>query len=76
MWDFTGDGTSKLYGSVGRFYYALPTDLNVRVFTANSAVVTFNYNPTRSSRIPNAPRAQLFQVGSAAGEPVDGWTTA
>ena len=28
----------KLYGSVGRFYFSLPTDLNVRVFTANSAI--------------------------------------
>ena len=74
VWDFTGDGTSKLYGSVGRFYYALPTDLNVRVFTANSAVVTFNYDPTSIIQDPNAPRAQLFQGGSAAGEPVDGWT--
>ena len=35
-WDFVGDGTSKLYASAGRFYYSLPTDLNVRVFTANT----------------------------------------
>ena len=74
VWDFTGDGTSKLYGSVGRFYYALPTDLNVRVFTANSAVITYNYDPTSIAQAPNAPRNQLFQGGSAAGEPVDGWT--
>ena len=37
-WDFLNDGTSKLYGSVGRFHYATPTDLNVRVFTANTQV--------------------------------------
>ena len=71
VWDFVGDGTSKLYGSVGRFYYAIPTDLNVRVFTANSAVITFNYDPTSITQDPTAPRAQLFQGGSAAGEPVD-----
>ena len=43
VWDFVGDGTSKLYASAGRFFYSLPTDLNVRVFTANSAVQTYNY---------------------------------
>ncbi len=38
VWDFVGDGTSKLYGSAGRFYYSIPTDLNARVFTANTVV--------------------------------------
>jgi hypothetical protein len=74
VWDFTGDGTSKLYGSIGRFYYSVPTDLNVRVFTANSAVVTYNYDPLSFTQDPAAPRQNLFQGGSAAGEPVDGWT--
>ncbi len=71
VWDFIGDGTSKLYASAGRFYFALPTDLNVRVFTANSAVQSFNYDSTSIIQDPNAPRALLFQGGSAAGEPVD-----
>ena len=26
-WDVVGNGTSKLYASAGRFYYAMPTDL-------------------------------------------------
>ncbi|MFY9551531.1 MAG: hypothetical protein WAU32_10300, partial [Thermoanaerobaculia bacterium] len=73
-WDFIGDGTSKLYASAGRFYYSLPTDLNVRVFTANSAVQAFNYSPTSFDQSPNAPRNLNFQGGSASGEPVDGWT--
>jgi hypothetical protein len=70
-WDFAGDGTSKLYASAGRFYYAIPTDLNVRVFTANTSVVTWNYSPTSLAQDPNAPRAELIQVGTVAGEPVD-----
>jgi hypothetical protein len=73
-WDFIGDGTSKLYGSVGRFYFSLPTDLNVRVFTANSAIQSFNYTAGNTNQDPNAPRALNFQGGSASGEPVDGWT--
>jgi outer membrane receptor protein involved in Fe transport len=71
VWDFVGDGTSKLYGSVGRFYFSLPTDLNVRVFTANSAIQSFNYDPLSIAQDPNAPRAQNFQGGNANGEPVD-----
>jgi Outer membrane receptor for ferrienterochelin and colicins len=72
VWDFVGDGTSKLYGSGGRFYFALPTDLNVRVFTANTQVQTYNYSPTNlTTQDPAAPRARFIQVGSFAGEPVD-----
>jgi hypothetical protein len=70
-WDFAGDGSSKLYGSFGRFYYALPTDLNVRVFSANTQVNSFNYAPTSLAQDPAAPREQTVQGGSAAGEPVD-----
>ncbi len=76
VWDFIGDGTSKLYASAGRFYFSLPTDLNVRVFTANSQVNTFNYDPTGRTQDPTAPRSQLFQGGSASGEPVDTGTKA
>jgi hypothetical protein len=71
VWDFVGDGTSKAYGSYGRFYYSIPTDLNARVFTANTSVVTFNYSPTALNQDPTAPRARNLQVGSFAGEPVD-----
>jgi outer membrane receptor protein involved in Fe transport len=71
VWDFVGDGTSKLYGSYGRFYYSIPTDLNARVFTANTSVVSFNYSPTVLTQDPTAPRARTIQVGSFDGEPVD-----
>jgi outer membrane receptor protein involved in Fe transport len=71
VWDFIGDGTSKLYGSAGRFYYAVPTDLNVRVFTANTSVRNYNYSPTDSATQDFAARSRLIQVGSFAGEPVE-----
>ncbi len=75
VWDFAGDGTSKLYASAGRFFYALPTDLNVRVFSANTQEQIFNYSPTDfNTQDPNAPRARSVQGGSAAGEPIDGWS--
>ena len=44
------------------------------MFTANSAVQTYNYNFDSIIQDPLAPRAENFQGGSASGEPVDGWT--
>jgi hypothetical protein len=70
-WDFLNDGSSKLYGSVGRFHYATPTDLNVRVFTANTQVYNSNYSASSLDQDPAAPRARLIQVGSVEGEPID-----
>jgi outer membrane receptor protein involved in Fe transport len=71
-WDFLNDGSSKAYGSVGRFYYNTPTDLNVRVFTANTQVRTYNYSATSLTQAASgAPRNRLIQVGTVEGEPVD-----
>ena len=71
VWDFIGDGTSKFYGSAGRFYYAIPTDLNARVFSANTSVRNYNYSPTDFATQDFAARSRLIQVGSFAGEPVE-----
>ncbi len=60
-WDFVGDGTSKLYASAGRFYYALPTDINVRMFTAFTIATSYNYDPVSTVQDPAAPRNDLFQ---------------
>lgn len=70
VWDFVGNGTSKLYGSAGRFYFAIPTDLNARVFTANTQLFTYNYSPTATNQ-NFAGRTRLIQVGTFSGEPVD-----
>ncbi|HTY43060.1 MAG TPA: TonB-dependent receptor [Thermoanaerobaculia bacterium] len=81
-WDWAGDGTSKLYASAGRFYYAIPTDLNVRVFAPNTSQDTFNYSPTDLARVssvcqPGAPtpgcvpRHFQVQVGTLSGDPPD-----
>ena len=70
VWDFVGNGTSKVYGSVGRFYFAIPTDLNARVFTANTQLENFNYSPTATNQ-DFGGRTRLIQVGTFDGEPVD-----
>jgi hypothetical protein len=63
VWDFVGDGTSKLYASAGRFYYALPMDLTALVFTATSSAGTFNYAFDSLDQDPAAPRRQGFLQG-------------
>ena len=74
VWDFVGDGTSKLYASGGRFFFAIPTDLNARVFSANTQIQNFNYSPTALNH-DFAARSHLIQVGSFAGEPVECFNT-
>src|SRR5262249_45043424 len=43
-WDVIGDGTSKLAASYGRFYFAMPTDLNVRAYGAQTTATVWNYS--------------------------------
>src|SRR5262249_2640096 len=74
VWDFIGDGTSKLYASAGRFFYAIPTDLNARVFSANPQVRNYNYSPTALNQ-DFGGRTRLIQIGSFAGEPVECFNT-
>src|SRR5262249_60637715 len=70
--------------AVRRFCYAIPTDPNVRVFTANPSYSTFSYDindisqqfqtrcdPNNNVTTGCMPRAQRIQVGSFEGEPVD-----
>ncbi len=81
-WDPMKDGSTKVYGSYGKFYWPTPTDLNVRVFTANSQQFNYNYNPASKAQLslPTCsatvttgcvPRNPLFQGASFEGEPVE-----
>jgi hypothetical protein len=45
VWDPRNDGSMKIYAFGGRFYYALPTDLNVRSYGQQLFVTTYNFNP-------------------------------
>jgi Carboxypeptidase regulatory-like domain/TonB dependent receptor-like, beta-barrel/TonB-dependent Receptor Plug Domain len=70
-WDVMKDGSSKLSASYGRFYYALPTDLNVRAFGAQLIAVSCNFSATALDQAAGCPRA--FQIqGGAFTEPVQG----
>jgi hypothetical protein len=57
VWDFLGDGTSKLFGSYGRFYYQYPTDLNFRAYGDDDFLIitSSNYDPDSLVHDPRTP---------------------
>jgi hypothetical protein len=72
VYDWKGDGSTKLFASYGRFYYSLPNDLNVRVFGEQFFNTTFNYSLT--SRAPGGPpnrEPRPLVQGGATATPVD-----
>ena len=72
VWDFIGDGTSKLYASYGRFYYQFPTDLNFRAYGNDDflTVSASNYDPVSFTHDPRTPfvGSVTFPLGD---EPAD-----
>jgi hypothetical protein len=72
VWDFIGDGTSKLFASYGRFYYQFPTDLNFRAYGNHDflSVIASNYDPVSLTHDPRAPFAGLTFIPSGD-EPTD-----
>ncbi|HSE62520.1 MAG TPA: TonB-dependent receptor [Thermoanaerobaculia bacterium] len=72
VWDFIGDGASKLYASYGRFYYQFPTDLNFRGYqnTEFLTVSASNYDPVSLTHDPTTPFAGSVSI-PLGGEPAD-----
>jgi hypothetical protein len=72
VWDFLGDGTSKLYASYGRFYYQFPTDLNFRGYGNFDFLDVFasNYDPVSFTHDPTAPFAGVVSMPTGD-EPTD-----
>jgi TonB dependent receptor-like, beta-barrel len=72
LWDPWGQGTSKVYVFYGRFYYAIPTDINVRDFGSELFVTTYNFDPLSTVHDPAAPgHPRPDQQGGAFNEPID-----
>jgi outer membrane receptor protein involved in Fe transport len=72
VWDPQGNGSSKVYGFFGRFYYAIPTDLNVRAYGAQTQLTTYNTSPTDTHQDPSIfGHGKPFIQGGAFTEPVD-----
>lgn len=72
VWDFIGDGSAKLFGSYGRFYYQFPTDLNFRAYGPTDFVIVnaSNYDPQSLTHDPATPfpGSSFTPLGN---EPVD-----
>jgi len=59
VWDFIGDGTSKLFASYGRFHYQFPTNLNFRAYGNDDyrTLSASNYDPVSLVHDPRTPFA-------------------
>jgi hypothetical protein len=72
VWDPKGDGSSKVYAFFGRFYYSIPTDLNVRAYGAQTQVTTFNFDPVDTIQNTGViGHTKPFVQGGAFTEPAD-----
>ncbi|MBI5481481.1 MAG: TonB-dependent receptor [Deltaproteobacteria bacterium] len=49
IYDFTGTGKSKLYGSYGRFFESVPLDINERAFSIEGGIGEYFYFPTAAA---------------------------
>ncbi|MDQ2978995.1 MAG: TonB-dependent receptor, partial [Acidobacteriota bacterium] len=72
IWDPRGNGASKIYAFYGRFYYAIPTDLNVRAYGAQTQVTTYNFDPINTHQDPAViGHSKPFVQGGAFTEPAE-----
>jgi hypothetical protein len=72
VWDPGKDGSTKLYAFAGRFGYALPTDLSVRAYGAQTVASTYNFDPVSLTQDPSViGHSKPVIQGGAFSEPVD-----
>jgi outer membrane receptor protein involved in Fe transport len=76
VWDPMNNGSMKIYAFGGKFYYALPTDLNVRSYGQQLFVATYNFNPgTTAADVTQDPNVigheQPHTQGGIFAEPHD-----
>jgi hypothetical protein len=72
IWDPSRVGAWKVSGSYGRYFYDLPTNLNVREYGQQIVSQTFNFDPvdtTQADGVPGHPTA--LQQGGVFAEPAD-----
>jgi hypothetical protein len=73
VYDWKGDGSTKLFGSYGRFYYMIPNDLNVRNYGDQFQTSTFNYSITDTTPgvAGTGPPKRRTLVQGATAEPTE-----
>jgi outer membrane receptor protein involved in Fe transport len=55
IWDTNGDGRSKVYANWGRFYEAIPQDMNIRAFGGELSAFAYNFDPNPANYQPTTP---------------------
>lgn len=74
VWDYKGDGTSKLFGSYGRFYEMIPMDMVIRSFGGEITAFFYNYSPRPGDVFCDPDTHQFVRACSPLGHentPVD-----
>jgi hypothetical protein len=74
VYDWKGDGSTKAFASYGRFYYAIPQDLTVRIYGSQFSTTTWNYSftdITQGGPGTGPPNRDATFQGGAAFQPVD-----
>jgi hypothetical protein len=77
IWDPKNNGRSKVYVNFGRFYEAIPMDINIREFGGELSIDVNNLDPTAGNLTPNpgAPvisgGRQFRLLGNTGAVPVD-----
>jgi outer membrane receptor protein involved in Fe transport len=71
IWDPKANGQMKVYAFYGRFYYSIPTDLNVRAYGAQTNGTSYNFDPVNTTQDPTViGHETAFFQGGAFTEPV------
>lgn len=63
IYDVLNNGRSKLYANFGRFYEAIPMDINLRTFGGEVSLQANNFSPTPGNFLPD-PAAPKFASGN------------
>jgi len=72
VWDPMKDGSTKAYAFYGRFYYSMPTDLNVRSYGQQVQAITYNFDPVSTVQDPTViGHGTAFVQGGTFAEPHD-----
>ncbi len=72
VWDPEGKGSAKIYASIGRYFYALPTNLSILAYGATTGATTFNFDPLDTRHDPRVVGHPTPSISvSGQGTPVD-----
>lgn len=69
VYDPTGQGKSKIYGSYGRFYESVPLDINERAFSIEGGIGEYFYFPTAQAMYDACGTPNVMNPSAAGCKP-------